>query len=331
MIKITFKDVGQGDSILLEWENSGERCFGIIDCAEYKGQNPLLDEIRAKEVKHLDFLILSHIHLDHYSGMPELLKYLIENKITVRCLYHTFTVHYLELFKKLSQRAITATKDLIFSLEKAIETKTVWAIKGEVCHEDKSIALYSDVQLEFWAPAGVDYFHFAAKKSTSNHVDGNELATIITISNATEAILLTSDAGRKSFKRIKALIKHMISLAQAPHHGSLANLEASFWEALSKSPVCPVIFSVGDVKKDKLPKREVVEFFDNVGFHVESTNYVYGLVEHFGTEDSDASISDSAKAKMLLINMDPLTSAAIIRTSSTPTRFSGDKNYSVIL
>ena len=41
-MKITFKDVGQGDSILLEWiDDEGVNKLGIIDCSKKGKEIPM--------------------------------------------------------------------------------------------------------------------------------------------------------------------------------------------------------------------------------------------------------------------------------------------------
>lgn len=67
-MRITFKDVGQGDSIILEWDKDGKKKIGIIDCNKYFGANPVLSYIKNPEnkVEEIEFLILSHPHHDHF-------------------------------------------------------------------------------------------------------------------------------------------------------------------------------------------------------------------------------------------------------------------------
>lgn len=89
MVKVTFKNVGQGDSILLEWNQDDEDKIAIIDCNRYLNNNPVLDYIKLKEYREINFMILSHPHLDHFSGFVELLNYCKNNNIKIRRFLHT--------------------------------------------------------------------------------------------------------------------------------------------------------------------------------------------------------------------------------------------------
>jgi competence protein ComEC len=89
MITITFKDVGQGDSIIIEWENEGKNKIAIIDCKKAYGKNPVLEYIKTKGTKEIAFLLLSHPHLDHFSGFTELIEHCIRDNIIIKYFLHT--------------------------------------------------------------------------------------------------------------------------------------------------------------------------------------------------------------------------------------------------
>ena len=55
-MKITYKDVGQGDSIILEWEKNEEKKIGIIDCNRKGKRNPVLEHIVSGEYREIEFL-----------------------------------------------------------------------------------------------------------------------------------------------------------------------------------------------------------------------------------------------------------------------------------
>lgn len=86
---INFKNVGQGDSIILEWENNGEKKCGIIDCNRYNGGNPVLLHLQKMQIKEIVFIFLSHPHEDHFSGMLELLEYCETQQIQILRFAHT--------------------------------------------------------------------------------------------------------------------------------------------------------------------------------------------------------------------------------------------------
>jgi beta-lactamase superfamily II metal-dependent hydrolase len=299
-MQVTFKNVGQGDSILLEWEKEGKTHYGIIDCNIYDAKNPVLEEIIKKKVSYIDFIILSHFHFDHYSGLGELLEYLTDNKITVGIFIHTLTSMFLEIFElqENSRRVIRNTENFALNFEKANKEEILLEIDA-ASNKYTPIHLYDEVYLSFLAPTNQDEILLSkqkirySKKLSTTFPDVNFVSTVILISNKDEGILLTSDAKKHSFVRIfrkmaTDKMKLHVKLIQVPHHGSLYNLEEKFWNYIKKDDKCPAIFSVGDSKKDKLPNKEVVEFFDTIGCHNISTNYVYGISDFYpGTTITD--------------------------------------------
>ncbi len=93
MLKVIFKDVGQGDSIIIEWQNDDEEDkIGIIDSNQHNG-NPVLDYIKQRKTKEIEFIVLSHPHSDHFSGLLEILEYCKENLIEINNFIHTCKTH----------------------------------------------------------------------------------------------------------------------------------------------------------------------------------------------------------------------------------------------
>ena len=332
MIKILFKNVGQGDSILLEWEANSNKHYGIVDCHLYGYQNPLLGELIRLQITHLDFIILSHLHYDHYSGFADLLEYCSINKIVIDLFLHTFNTELLAILnlRFVSQKVQKNTSNFLENIEKCLEDGTIKDIDS-VSYKFEAIKLYGSTQLSFLAPTGKDYWNLAKQRSNyDNKLSGiipdfNQMSTVILVSNSVESVLLTSDATRRCFRRIKDVVKSKITLVQIPHHGSVFNLYRNFWKSIYKTNSCPSVLSVGDVKKDKLPNKEVVEFFDKEGYHNYSTNYVYGLPEYYsaispitsGAQITSLSLSYFSKRR-------PTPSNAPINN-----RFSGDQQFNI--
>ena len=82
MINVNFKNVGQGDSIIIEWKRDSLSKIGIIDCNLMGNKNPTLEHIISSNYSEIDFIILSHPHYDHFSGLVQILEYCELNKIT---------------------------------------------------------------------------------------------------------------------------------------------------------------------------------------------------------------------------------------------------------
>lgn len=332
MIEIAFKNVGQGDSIILSWIGEGNSVrYGVIDCNVYRGSNPLLNELRLLEPEVIDFVILTHPHEDHYSGFGELLKYFRLEKIVVKLFIHTLMGEFLTIMSKahLSQRKQGFLNSFLEEMDLASKANI---IEDFVLASNKSeaIGLSSKVSLRFLAPNGNDYHkvvlerHRQERDKLKVQPDLNFLSTILSVSSDEKAIILTSDAPTRSLKRISSIVNWEILLLQVPHHGSLRNHLIEFWENRTYAKDCPAVFSVGDVARDKLPNKEVVEYFDTLGCYVESTNPVYGIKDYFQLD----SIPDDLHIKIERLNMFS-TARSEIRglTVNSQDRFSGDKRY----
>ncbi len=87
MLKITFINVGYGDSILIEELNDSKPIFSMLidggvpymgtycdsyDCSP--GRIPPFKYLQSRRIQSLDVLFLSHLHIDHVGGMPEVMQ-----------------------------------------------------------------------------------------------------------------------------------------------------------------------------------------------------------------------------------------------------------------
>ena len=98
MLRITFINVGYGDSILIEELQGAKRTFAIlvdggkpydqVDRFEYDGhpgRTPVLPYLKSHEVEKLDVVMLTHFHIDHVGGLPDVLKALPYGEIWANC------------------------------------------------------------------------------------------------------------------------------------------------------------------------------------------------------------------------------------------------------
>lgn len=83
MVDITFKYVGNGDSIIIEYLVNDSKKIGVIDVCTNAGNNAVLSHIKKEQYSKIEFLIISHFHHDHCSGLKALLKYCEDNKIEI--------------------------------------------------------------------------------------------------------------------------------------------------------------------------------------------------------------------------------------------------------
>lgn len=331
MISVDFKNVGQGDSIFLEWTSLNQIRYGIIDCHIYNNTNPILEEVVKKKVSEIEFIILTHFHHDHFSGFADLLNYCISHKIRIKRFLHTFkTDYYRILDSQFTSKKIQKDIESFWNtFENAFD---IIEDISDVTNTYTPVVLYNGVALKFLSPNGKDSIRLVKQqvnfdnKISSTKPNFNTVATIIQITNDSKSILFTSDAVKGNFHRIGGKISEEMVLIQVPHHGSDKNHSEIFWDNIKKIPQCPSVFSVGNVKRDKIPKKNVVEYFDKQGYYNVATNFVYGLAEYYGSP-----ISTTVNKKSLLLSKRSVLRATTVKPPVTSPRFFGNKSFSISL
>lgn len=292
-MKITFLNVGHGDSIILEWKVGNEIKVGILDCNRYNGSNPVVKYLQAlNNLKAIEFIVLSHPHVDHYSGFLELFSFIEKNDFVIKHFIHSLygDPKYLN-FTEIDQKDRIKLKEVI---DKILDFK-----------DDKNIIQSIGYATLNWSlDLGAGYFLKAISPSDSEvrtakdkikyYKDENKflcsraanyLSTIFIVSNNSKNkhFLLTSDALDFSFERLikTKIIDNILSGSQIPHHGSSNSLYKPFWEHLSLEENKKAFISAGLNEKYKLPDYEVVSFYHNQKFNIDITNQVNGYKDFF--------------------------------------------------
>lgn len=92
MLKIHFFNVAEGDAILLEYEGGGSPFRVLVDTGrgilpESPGslRRTAATHLRNLNIRYLDALILTHLHVDHIQDLPEILE-----SVTIGSMYSTY-------------------------------------------------------------------------------------------------------------------------------------------------------------------------------------------------------------------------------------------------
>lgn len=320
MMRITFKNVDHGDSIIIEWEHDGIKKIGLIDCNLTNSENnPVLDYIATNEAyTEIEFIILSHPHYDHFSGMRQLLEFCTHKSIIIHNFLHTcFTSSpYLEK----AVRTHIASNELFLLFTKLRELKRANSIKHiiYITNANAELILTNSIKLKFIAPTENEFDKYREKKpdihdveNTHNNSFANLLSTILMIYSNNWTVLLTSDSEKDALANFGITDLNEYFLGQVPHHGSKNNHFPDFWDKLKNKDQSRVVFSCGKNIYNH-PSKEVVDFFTQRKFHIEYTNKVGGLLDE--VEDKTAE---------LLLNL----SSSFISSSPSEYNFSRDLVY----
>jgi len=304
LIKATFKRVGQGDSIIIEWENEGKLKLGIVDCNLYNNTNPILDYLISRSITEIEFIILSHYHIDHFSGFSEVFNYCKTHGISIKWFYHTLSPQVLQIYNKIfTSKKIESSSISFFESLESLGKLLINEVPAT--RHVMPLQLSENTCLEFLAPDGRIYRTIAKQisrkvnKKLFSAADINKLCTVILIRDLEKGFLLTSDAAKGCFRNLKGKIPYRILLVQVPHHGSFNNYYDPFWTNLSRTTNCYAVFSVGDEPKDKLPHKQTVEALDKLKYEIFSTDEVYGIQEYFLRKEVNSLDSKKIKSDYL--------------------------------
>lgn len=287
MLKITFKNVGQGDSVIVEWQQDSLNKIGIIDCNLNNG-NPTLDYISKSGFSVIEFIILSHPHYDHFSGLNSLLEYCELKEIIIKKFLHTS--QQVPEYLRVATKTAKATNELVLLFKKIrdLRKKKIIEYFTYISDDCADIKLNDELNLKFLSPSVIEFEAFLQNNPIFQEEDGdnqnesNWLSTIIKIYTSEWYVLLTSDVTRQALKRVgiqkKKEFSNILKLGQSPHHGSAANHYDAFWKTKKCEINTPIIFSVGK-NIYRHPSKETVSFFSDKknNFKIHSTNKIGAL------------------------------------------------------
>ena len=231
LLKMTFLDVGQGDSLVVELPN---KKVWVIDGGGIQGSD--LDVGRAvvapflwqKNIRKVDALILSHPHHDHYKGLEFLLK-----NFSPQVLYwngvdapDSESEDWREFLEALKASGVTAVP---------VTRATPILTEGEV-------------QLKFLMPES---------SGTKPHWETNDNSIVAALSYRDIRVLLVGDLMREGEV---SLLEKGVSLRsdvlKLGHHGSRTSTTDSFLEAVRPQFA---ILSSGRFNQYGIPDEEVLE------------------------------------------------------------------------
>ena len=285
VLEVIFKSVGQGDCIVIEWNDDVNR-VGIVDCHAEGSRNPAIDHVKSIGCDAIEFVVLSHPHSDHYSGLPDLLEYCRQHSIVVKRFLHTasFCIGHIQTVVAGTNSRRLIVK-LLLQVEKLHEDGVIRE-KGTVTDTTGSIELGDGISLEFLAPSDQEISKyqksaFREELQLKSKPDANWLSTLIRIDGGEWYALLTGDVYEETLRRvgievIRREVKQRdrpwrLVAGQVPHHGSAKSHYREFWKTKQYEPKTPLGLSVGLNNKHDHPADGVVEELKDLEYDVRST------------------------------------------------------------
>jgi len=107
-MRIHVLNVGLGDSAILESEKNGKKFWSLIDCKKYGSTTPTVEFLKTRNIRNIQSIFISHFHLDHISGLPDLADYLESEHVTLEFLVFPPMLKHRRIVKALIEASNTS-------------------------------------------------------------------------------------------------------------------------------------------------------------------------------------------------------------------------------
>lgn len=237
-LQITFLDVGQGDGICMELPDGRVYLMdgGSSDVSKV-GNYRLVPFLKAKGIRKIDAVFLSHGDADHINGIAELLE---EKQMSIDCIC---------LPAGAEQEEFVEIRDL--ARARNISVRTIQA--GD-----------------FWENNGAKFWCLNPADVTAS---GNAASMVLYMEYQDFSMLLTGDLEGEGEKSVAALLRSNaitgISVLKVAHHGSKNSTKEEFLRQCS--PAVAVI-SCGEHNTYGHPHKETLERLNDMGTAVYRTD-----------------------------------------------------------
>jgi competence protein ComEC len=231
-LKISFIDVGQGDSILIQ-SPSGKTM--LIDAGTNESTSTVVNYIKDQGIKNIDVIVETHPHEDHIGGMDAVI--------------NTFDIG--QIFMPKVSAATKTFQDVLTAIQNK-RLKVTTAVSGIPIDLDPA------VKIEMLAP------------NSSSYEDVNNYSAVIKLTYNDTSFLFTGDAQEESEKEMLAKGYDLnADVLKVGHHGSDTSTSPEFLKVAS--PKYAVI-SVGKDNDYGHPRQETLDKLSLAGIQIFRTD-----------------------------------------------------------
>jgi competence protein ComEC len=246
-LKITMLDIGQGESIFIEFPNHKTMLIdggGFYKNSLEVGKMVLAPFILSKSLGQIDYMVATHSDNDHISGLESILDIIKTDNIIVR--NNTLED---KRINNLHEKAMALGANPIF-----LEANAPFNI--------------GDVRLTLLHP---DRNYLLQRKKNSRRRISNDLSLVIRIDYRDFSMLLTGDINQKAEEYlIKQQSKLKTTILKAPHHGSRFSSIPDFINTVSPEEV---LFSVGYLNYFRHPHPSVIDRYSSISADIWRTDH----------------------------------------------------------
>ena len=259
-LQIAFLDVGHGDTIIISTKEKNVNRVIIVDCNDaIKTKNYILNN----KIQIIDYIIITHLHQDHYRGINSLIDLLLKNNIKVKNIcwekdkylrtdedqknrYKIFT-------SKLDEYHINGDigyigKRFEGSSYRRIDNNNIQEYKVEIIYPNSLIANYFDDK------------------------NVNNTSTVIRIQYNNFKIILPGDLEGEGWKKLKENVTDLkCDILKMPHHGGYFvedNNSISTSKVIDLTKPNFSIISTGQNDNYNHPSKETIECLTSKGVNI---------------------------------------------------------------
>jgi competence protein ComEC len=245
-LRLTFIDVGHGDSILIEFPK-GEKMLmdggGLHEDRFDIGKKVIAPLLWKKKIRRIDTLALTHPDPDHLKGLI-----FIASQFSIGQFwdngYQTESESYLQLKKILGKRMI----------------------KTQSLDEETPLQMINGVEISFLNPPAWK----TTQRKVQNPRDLNNSSLVMKLRFRDVSVLLTGDIGKEAEERmLRKGYPLRADILKIPHHGSSSSSSLLFLERVKPSYA---ILSVGERNIGRLPHPEVLKRYGQLGSRILRTD-----------------------------------------------------------
>ncbi len=195
-IRITFFDVGKGDAILIETDEHSV----LIDSGYDDTSDTILSYLAKRNVKRLDYMILTHFDKDHVGGADRILE-AVEVGEVLQPDYESDAKQYLEYQETM---------------------------------KDKEKQAHLVTQTERFSFDGADFLIYPPQQEEYEEED-NDFSLVISMTYGNRSFLFAGDCERERLNELLAQTEFSLShdVLKIPHHGKKEKNSVEFLKAVS--------------------------------------------------------------------------------------------------
>ena len=245
-LRLTFIDVGHGDSILIEFPKGKKMLIdggGLYEGRFDIGKNVIAPFLWKKKIRRIDTLVLSHPDPDHLKGLN-----FIASRFSIGEFwdngFETQSEPYLQLKETLRQKK-TKTQ----SLDEETSPQTINGVEISVLNPPARNAMQRKIQ---------------------NPPDLNNSSLVLKLQFKNVSTLLAGDIGKEAEGlMLRKGYPLRADILKIPHHGSISSSSLLFLDRVKPTYA---ILSVGERNIARLPHPDVLKRYEQLGSRVLRTD-----------------------------------------------------------